>query len=110
MSWFWPKKIVVVHRIEGLDKLVEAIRYSARVRAGLVSPKRADEPAPIPHVQHPKEERLRDWLAAQAWDANKISHFAALIDVFVGKRPESGQWTRSAAIRAMLDEEAPLGV
>jgi len=95
-------EFVVTHRLdaEQLAKIVEAIR-----------PTPPAEPAPTPKPEKPERERLLEaWLAAQAWEDVKLSHYAALVSIFIGRRQPDAEWTRSKVVKALLDVGAPIGV
>lgn len=96
-------EFTVVHRLDS-DQL-----------AAIVAAIRPPEPPPSPPREKPaksaRESLLDEWLAARPWsDENESSHAAAMVQLFLGKRAPEGEWTRSAAIKWLLDRQAPLGV
>ena len=96
-------EFVVTHRLDAdqLKAIIEAIR----------PPAPPEVVAPPPPAKSSREVLLDEWLDDRAWgDANEESHAHAMVQLFLGKRPPQGEWTRSAAIKWLLNRDAPLGV
>jgi len=100
-----PEPIVVIHRIEGLDKLTKAIRYAAEVRAG------RHEPAPPPEKPSEKvsavEQNFIDWVNEHAWPEAQKSEFRAFWKILTGERKGSTE-QRDRARKNLVLTGAPL--
>jgi len=105
--WFSrkPQKVIVVLRHEGLDELVAAIRYAAKMKAGKIQPKRVEaELPPLP----PHEAAFAAWLAEAGFEENKASHLQACFDIVLGRRAAPPGYTRASCREFLNNAKAPL--
>lgn len=108
MKWWKPraKKIIVVHRIEGLDELCKAINALADARVLAAETLRGHhdptppEPAP-PKGQPAADERFEKWLAGQDIEPAARDELFVMREWVLGRRPASSEnVTRAHAVLA----------
>lgn len=113
MNWFRrsPRKIVVVHRIERLDDLLEAFRESmetrervAKIATGWIHPK----PLKVePKAPDRRMVEFMEWLDAQAVQGPQRGDYIGMFEHLLGTRPSTPA-QRARAVTVLGKAGAPL--
>lgn len=115
----WPFTRTVVHRIEGMDDLVAALRENAAARryqgecvAGLVEPKAEPVTASAAKTKGaeltPAELAFRAWVDSQGFPENQRNHYLGMFAVVIGKNAAPPHFSRQKCLLALNDAGAPI--
>lgn len=114
----WPFTRTIVHRIEGMEDLVAALRENAAARryqgecvAGLVEPKAEAVPAAVKTKKEtvsPEELIFREWVDAQGFPENQRNHYLGMFAVLIGRNPAPPHFSREKCLLALESAGAPV--